>query len=83
MSTGADLNEAAEFIRDMKALGAAQVRVGDVEVVFGVEFVPAEPPRPPSRDELAAAARREERIRFAHAEGFPDDFEFDTEAEEG
>lgn len=50
----------------MKAAGATQVRVGDVEVSFGPEFAEPEPERKPTKEELEKA---HERVRYLHTEG--------------
>lgn len=65
-----DLNEVAAFVREMKKMKAQRVRVGDVEVDFGVELVPIAPLSQRERmAEAEADAKREEKLRFAHVEG--------------
>lgn len=65
-----DLTQVAAFVREMLKEGATHVRVGEVEVAFGLELepAPASPERGPSREELEA---HNEALRFAHVEGFP------------
>lgn len=61
-----EMRDAAEFVRQMRDLGAERVRVGSVEVHFAVELVPVVDAPRLTEEELEA---EDDRIRFAHVEG--------------
>ncbi len=50
-----NLGEIEGFIRDMRELGAASVRVGDIAVVFDLPLVQVAPPEPERTPEQAEA----------------------------
>ena len=70
MSSSRSLAEIEGFIRDMRELGAASVRVGDIAVVFDLPLVAQlEPPAEMTPEEAASEAKRHaDRLLYGSSE---------------